>query len=171
MRFPGTAFGAVKTAPYKAMANRRFYCSSAVGAGHARPGGVRQTGACGKAAGRTCPAPTVRSCFYVEITVSSPGGMNPSPTMKRANRRFYCSSAVGAGHARPGGVRQTGACGKAAGRTCPAPTEARYRRVTGARLSASPSADPPPAGRGRWQRCRRSRRRWQCCRRRRRRSG
>ena len=105
-----------------------FYSSSAVGAGHARPGCVRQTGACGKAAGRTCPAPTVRSCFYVEITVSSPGGMNPSPTMQRANRRFYCSSAVGAGHARPGGVPADGRLREGRGPDMSGP----YRRITGA---------------------------------------
>jgi len=31
-----------------------------VGAGHARPAGARQTVVCGKAAGRTCAAPTER---------------------------------------------------------------------------------------------------------------
>ena len=59
-------------------------------------------------------------------------GQDPTLRCKGQTGVFYCSSAVGAGHARPGGVRRTGACGKAAGRTCPAPTEAHYRRITGA---------------------------------------
>ena len=69
---------------------------SAVGAGHARPARVRQTGACGKAARR---------------------GQDPS-LQDDDNGCF-----VGSGLDRSAGcARQTAASRKAAGRACPAPT-------------------------------------------------
>ena len=64
----------------------------------------------------------------------------------RRGRRRKC--AVGAGHARPGGVWQTGVCGKAAGRTCPAPTSPLklklhlFRRVCRGRIYASRAVYP-----------------------------
>ena len=55
---------------------------------------------------------------------------------------------VGAGHARPGGVWQTGVYGKAAGRTCPAPTSPLklklhlFRQVCRGRIYASRAVYP-----------------------------
>ena len=53
-----------------------------VGAGHARPGGVWQTGVYGKAAGRTCPAPT------------SPLKLKPHLFRQVCRGRIYASRAV-----------------------------------------------------------------------------
>ena len=50
---------------------------------------------------------------------------------------------VGAGHARPGGVRRTGAYGKPAGRACPAPTARRQGRCEPARKVPREGQDPP----------------------------
>ena len=46
--------------PYKLSGNVRavYRGENTVGAGHARPAGVPQAGACGKVQGRACPAPT-----------------------------------------------------------------------------------------------------------------
>ena len=46
--------------PHKLSGNTRvvYRGENTVGAGHARPAGVPQAGACGKAQGRACPAPT-----------------------------------------------------------------------------------------------------------------
>ena len=63
---PGKPHGRVKTLPYEPTGTYALWgkvdqpITPHVGAGHARPGGARRTGACGKPAGRACPAPTAR---------------------------------------------------------------------------------------------------------------
>ena len=58
---------------------------------------------------------------------SPPGGSRPSPTNRRERvphgqtHGKPCTPHVGAGHARPGGVRRTGACGITCGPGMPGP--------------------------------------------------
>ena len=107
--------------PYKPSGNVRvvYRCGNTVGAGHARPAGVPQAGACGKVQGRACPAPTGGPRRR-----GLPGTHICVPYKLSGNVRvvYRCGNTVGAGHARPAGVPQAGACGKAQGRACPAPT-------------------------------------------------
>ena len=121
-----------------------------VGAGHARPGGVRRTGVCGKPAGRACPAPTARQQGRCESARKVPreGQDPPLRTDKNVCLMGKCTPShtpphVGAGHARPGGVRRTGACGKPAGRACPAPTARRQGECEPARKVPREGQDPP----------------------------
>ena len=52
-----------------------------VGAGHARPGGVRRTGACGKTCGPGMPGPYREAAELMRTCPESPpGGSRPSPT-------------------------------------------------------------------------------------------
>ena len=55
--------------PYKLSGNTRvvYRGENTVGAGHARPAGIPQAGACGKAQGRACPAPTAMQILRIFV--------------------------------------------------------------------------------------------------------
>ena len=55
-----------------------------VGAGHARPGGVRRTGVCGITCGPGMPGPYREAAELMQVCPESPtGGSRPSPTNRR----------------------------------------------------------------------------------------
>ena len=59
---------------------RTSYYSCPVGAAHVRPAAVWQTTSCGKAAGRACPAPTVRQIVGGAVRIGLRGVGDAAPT-------------------------------------------------------------------------------------------
>ena len=85
---------------------------------------------------------------FVGEGLDPPGALMVPQTSAERSRPLPTMLPVGAGHARPGGVWQTGVYGKAAGRACPAPTSPLklklhlFRQVCRGRIYASRAGYP-----------------------------